>query len=79
MEQSEPQDAMKMLSRAVQRWHRDYEVKHDDHASHVVRHAVIALFNDGYRSEGDIATLLIGTYVGLSSTKVNALTSSSVH
>lgn len=78
MEQSEPQDAMKMLSRAVQRWFRNYEVEHDDHASHVPRYAAIALFNDGYRSEGDIATMLIGTYVGLSSKKVNALTSSIV-
>lgn len=79
MEQPEPQSATKMLSRAVQRWYRYYEVEQDDRASHVLRHAAITLFNDGYRSEDDIATMLIGTYVGLNSTKVNALTSSSVH
>ncbi|MGZ2461781.1 hypothetical protein [Rhizobium anhuiense] len=75
----EKEQAMKMLSRAVERWYRYYELEHDDGASDVLCNAAIALFNEGYRSEGDIATMLIGTYVGLDATKVNAPTTATLH
>jgi hypothetical protein len=76
---ADKEQTMKILSRAVQRWYHYYELEHDDHASDVLCNAAIALFNDGYRSEGDIATMLIGTYVGLDATKINAPTSMTLH
>ncbi|NKL39753.1 hypothetical protein GFL57_01755 [Rhizobium leguminosarum bv. viciae] len=41
--------------------------------------AAIELYNEGCRSVEEMATLLIGTYVGLPATRVNAPSSSSVH
>ncbi len=73
------QNAMKMLSSAVQRWYRHYSDEHDERTSDVLCQATIALFEQGHRSEDEIVTLLIGSYVGLDSTRVNAPTSSSVH
>jgi hypothetical protein len=69
----------RLMSEAVQAWYRFYEVSPDDRASHVLCNAAIDLYNDGYRTVDDIATVLIGTYVGIWSTKINAATSTSVH
>jgi hypothetical protein len=43
------------------------------------RNAALNLYRDGYRTIDDIATVLIGTYVGLSATRINAPTSEAVH
>ena len=69
----------RLTSEAVQTWYRFYEVSPDDRASHVLCTAAIDLYQHGYRTADDIATMLIGTYVGIWSTKVNASTSASVH
>lgn len=79
MEPMARQDAMTMLSSAVQRWYHYYAVAHDDRTSDVLCRAAIVLFEDGHRSEDEIATLLIASYVGADSIKVNAPTSSSEH
>ncbi|KQV18240.1 hypothetical protein ASC97_29690 [Rhizobium sp. Root1203] len=67
------------MSEAVQHWYRFYEVPPNDQSSQVLCTAAISLYNEGYRSVDDIATALIGTYVGIWSTKVNAPTSSAIH
>nr|WP_246724462.1 MULTISPECIES: hypothetical protein [Rhizobium] len=41
--------------------------------------AAIDLYDDGCRSLEEMATVLIGTYVGLAATRVNAPSSNSVH
>jgi len=69
----------RMMSEAVQAWYRYYEVDPDDQASQTLCAAAIALFNDGHRSLDDLSTMLIGTYVGRWSTRVNAPTSAAVH
>jgi hypothetical protein len=69
----------RMLSEAVQAWYRYYEVAPDEQASHTLCSAAIDLFNEGYRTCDGIATMLIGTYVGRWSTRVNAPTSQSIH
>jgi hypothetical protein len=69
----------KMLSEAVQAWYRFYEVSPHARASQFLSKAAINLYNDGYKTADDIASVLIGTYVGIWSTKVNAPTSASIH
>jgi hypothetical protein len=69
----------RLTSEAVQRWYRFYEVLPDDRASRVLCAAAVDLYQHGYRTADEIATMLIGTYVGIWSTKVNAATSQSVH
>ncbi|ACS60070.1 conserved hypothetical protein (plasmid) [Rhizobium leguminosarum bv. trifolii WSM1325] len=44
-----------------------------------LRDAAIELYNKDCRSVEEMATVLIGTYVGLAATRVNAPSSSSVH
>jgi hypothetical protein len=67
------------MSEAVQTWYRFYELRPDEQSSQVLSEAAISLYNEGYRSVDDIATALIGTYVGIWSTKVNAPTSLAIH
>ncbi|CAN7734141.1 hypothetical protein [Rhizobium sp. LjRoot258] len=69
----------RVMSEAVQAWYRFYEAPPDDRASRVLRIAAIDLYYDGYKTAEDIAFVLIGTYVGICSTKINAPTSASVH
>jgi hypothetical protein len=68
-----------LLSEAVQRWYRFYEVPPDEAATDILCSAALGLYREGHRSLEDIATVLIGTYVGISATRVNAPTSQSVH
>ena len=68
-----------MLSEAVQAWYRYYEVKPDEQASAVLCSAAIDLFHQGYHSADDIAIVLIGTYIGKLSTRINAPSSTSLH
>ncbi|MBY3043718.1 hypothetical protein [Rhizobium leguminosarum] len=68
-----------LMSKAVREWYRHYEVEWDDQASSFLCDAAIELYNEGCRSVEEMATVLIGTYVGLAATRVNAPTSSSVH
>jgi hypothetical protein len=72
-------DLVKLLASAVDQWFRYYEVRHDDHVWKVLRNAALYLYKDGYRSDGDLATLLIGTFVRMVSTKINASASATVH
>lgn len=69
----------RMMSEAVHAWHRFYKVSVDDQASEVLCNAAVDLYNQGYQTAGDIATVLIETYVGIPSTKINAPASASVH
>lgn len=73
------EDLVKVLASAVDQWFRYYEVQHDDHVWNVLHNAALDLYKDGYRSEGDLATLLIGAFVGVASTKINASASATVH
>jgi hypothetical protein len=73
------EDLVKVLASAVDQWFRYYDVDQDDHVWNVLWKAAFDLYKDGYRSEDDLATLLIGTFVGLASTKVNAPSSATVH
>lgn len=69
----------RMMSEAVQAWYRFYEVSPDDRATEMLSSAAIDLYNEGYRSADEIATMLIGSYVGIWSTRVNAPTSAALH
>ncbi|MGO8080919.1 hypothetical protein [Rhizobium leguminosarum] len=68
-----------LISKAVREWYRHYKVEWDDKASSFLCDAAIDLYDDGCRSVEEMATVLIGTYVGLAATRVNAPSSSSVH
>ncbi|MBA9033887.1 hypothetical protein [Rhizobium leguminosarum] len=68
-----------VISEAVRRWFDFYEVPPDERVSDTLSGAAVALYGDGYRTVDDIATLLIGTYVGLWATRINAPTSEAVH
>jgi hypothetical protein len=68
-----------LLSEAVQRWYRFYELPLDEDASETLCGAAIGLYREGHRSVEEIATMLIGTYVGVPSTRVNAPTSHSLN
>jgi len=70
---------IQLISDAVQAWYRFYEISPDDTASETLCAAAIGLFNDGCRSSDDIATMLIGTFVGRWFTRANAPTSNSSH
>lgn len=68
-----------LLASAVDQWFRYYEVENDNHVRDVLCNAALDLYKDGYRSEGDLATLLIGAFVGVASTKINPSISATVH
>ncbi|NNU63873.1 hypothetical protein G9X67_01080 [Rhizobium sp. WYCCWR 11152] len=68
-----------VVSEAVRRWFEFYEVPLDERASDTLCSAAISLYGDGYQLVDDIATMLIGTYVGLWATRINAPTSEAVH
>jgi len=68
-----------IMSRAVQAWYRFYEADWNDETSSFLCSAAIELFNGGCRSSDDMATALIGTYVGLAATRVNAPSSNAIH
>ncbi|RXT29893.1 hypothetical protein B5P46_02200 [Rhizobium leguminosarum] len=68
-----------VVSEAVRRWFEFYEVPLDERASDALSSAAISLYGDGYQTVDDIATMLIGTYVGLWATRINAPTSKAVH
>ena len=69
----------RLLSDAVQQWYRYYEVTPDEQCSSTLCNAAIDLFNRGYRTADDVATMLIGTYVGRWATRVNMPISSTIH
>lgn len=58
-------DLVLLLASAVDQWFRYYEVENDHHVRDVLCNAALDLYKDGYRSEGDLATLRTGTRVGL--------------
>jgi len=67
------------LSDAVRAWYRFYELDPKDGLSNVLCQAAIDFYHAGHPTPGDIATALIGTYVGIHATRVNAPTSAAVH
>ncbi|AHG49099.1 hypothetical protein RLEG12_09160 (plasmid) [Rhizobium leguminosarum bv. trifolii CB782] len=69
----------RIMSKAVREWYRYYEVEWDDQASSFLCDAAIELYDHGCRSVEEMATILIGTYVGLAATRINAPSSDSVH
>ncbi|MBY5494643.1 hypothetical protein [Rhizobium leguminosarum] len=73
------QEDHRLMSKAVREWYWYYEADWDDQASSFLCDAAIELYNEGCRSVVEMATVLIGTYVGLAATRVNAPSSSSVH
>jgi hypothetical protein len=68
----------KMMSEAVQAWYRFYEIDPKRGLSDVLCQAAIGLCREGHYNSDDIATVLIGTYVGIHATRVNAPTSAAV-
>ncbi|TAX22738.1 hypothetical protein ELI02_33840 [Rhizobium leguminosarum] len=73
------EDLVLLLANAVDQWFRYYAVEHDDRVRDVLCNAGLDFYKAGYRSEDDLATLLIGTFVGLASTKINTPASATVH
>lgn len=69
----------KTMSEAVQAWYRFYQIDSRRGLSDLLCQAAIDLYREGHRSSDDIATVLIGTYVGIDATRVNAPTSAAVH
>ncbi|MBX5174456.1 MULTISPECIES: hypothetical protein [unclassified Rhizobium] len=69
----------RIMSKAVREWYRYYEVEWDDQASSFLCDAAIELYDRGCRSVEEMATILIGTYVGLAATRINAPSSDSLH
>ncbi|WP_245456736.1 hypothetical protein [Rhizobium hidalgonense] len=69
----------RMLSEAVQAWYRFYEVDPDERASQTLCTAALEFYQEGYKTAEEVSTLLIGTYVGLWSTRVNSPSSATVH
>jgi hypothetical protein len=68
-----------IVSQAVTAWFRFYEVDPDERTLKVLARAAGELYQGGYRSADDLATSLIGTYIGPWSLMANAPTSVSVH
>ena len=64
---------------AVIAWFRFYELDPDEQSIQVLARAAGELFVGGYHSADDLATSLIGTYIGRWSLMVNAPTYTSVH
>jgi hypothetical protein len=77
MNQHDPE--FRLMSEAVQAWYRFYKVSADDQASRVLCSAAVDLYNEGYLTAGDIATVLIETYAGISSTSAKPPASASLH
>ncbi|MBB4291517.1 hypothetical protein GGE16_003576 [Rhizobium leguminosarum] len=72
-------DDHRIMSQAVREWYRYYGVEWDDQASSFLCDAAIGLYEQGCRSVEEMATTLIGTYVGLPATRINAPSSDTVH
>jgi len=74
-----PEQDHLIMTGAVREWYRHYNAMWDDEASSVLCDAAIELYNEGCRSVEEMATVLIGTYVGVAATRVNAPTSDAIH
>ena len=68
-----------VISRAVTEWLRFYEVAPEDRILDVLTRAAREHYAEGYRRPDELATYLIGRYVGRWSLVSNAPTSASVH
>jgi hypothetical protein len=68
-----------VVLQAVRRWSEFYEVPLDEGVSDTLCGAAIRYYGEGYRTADDLSTMLIGNFVGLYSTRINALTSASIH
>lgn len=67
------------VSRAVTMWQVFYEVEPEDKVLDTLNRIARDHYLEGYRTSDDLATYLIGTYVGRWSMMVNAPTSNSSH
>ena len=72
-------DSLGTISRAVTAWLRFYEVEPEDKVLDVLARAARDHYLEGYRASDDLATFLIGTYVGRCSMMINAPTSNLSH
>lgn len=68
-----------VLAEAVQQWFEFYDVERTLHIDKLLCEAAMRIYQGGYHSVDEIATVLIATYVGILATKVNAPSSASVH
>ncbi len=68
-----------LITAAVKEWYDFYDVKPDDQASEALCNAALGFIRSGHETSDDVATLLIGLFVGKWSTRVNAPTSHAVH
>lgn len=79
---SEPvnDDSLGTISRAMTAWLRFYDVEPEDKVLDVLARAARDHYSEGYRTPDDLATYLIGTYLGWWSVMMtNATTSNSIH
>ncbi len=72
-------DSLGTISRAVTAWLRFYDVEPEDKVLDVLARVARDHYSEGYRTPDDLATYLIGTYLGRSSVMINAPTSNSSH
>ncbi len=68
-----------VVSQAVAAWCEFYEVDPGEKELEALAEAATQLYLDGRRSADDLATGLIGTYIGPWSLVINAPKSASVH
>ncbi|EPE96625.1 hypothetical protein [Rhizobium grahamii] len=68
-----------LISKAVKEWYSFYEIQPDQASSDALCKAALELLEQGFDGSEDIATLLIGKFVGKWGTRVNAPSSNSVH
>ncbi|OCJ17254.1 hypothetical protein A6U87_20840 [Rhizobium sp. AC44/96] len=69
---SKAEEGHVIISKAVQKWYRHYQVAWDDEASSFLCDAALKLYDNGFRSVEEVADRLIKTYVGVPDTRVNA-------
>jgi len=72
-------DSAATISRAVTMWQIFYEVEPQDKVLDILVRAARDHYVERYRTPNDLATYLIGTYVGRWSMMINAPTSNSSH
>ena len=68
-----------LISKAVKEWYSFYEIQPDEASSETLCKAAMELLEQGFDDSEDLATLLIGKYVGKWATRINAPSSNAVH
>ncbi|MBB3317671.1 MULTISPECIES: hypothetical protein [unclassified Rhizobium] len=70
---------MALLSRSVQTWYKHFQAAPDLRASETLCGAAIDLFNQGHRTQEELASILIERYPGLAATLVTSSTAITIH